>query len=927
MKRILMMLFAMVALNLHSQTAELSFSLNAGDWKGSPRAEMSFYLTASGTKVQGLALTGPGKWRLESKFTAGKAQNMAIHFHAAESGSMSIGAKSGNREFLSIVDFSPGEQLKIIPFGIFTKQGAGLSRERLDEVSIELKSNGKIIVSWAGFSDKLYPAPGRNLWMMNEISHITPVATAMPLYAIVSDIKCRDAAAAMQKWLLELSGINLPVKLDGEKISEGLNNVILIGKDAVIKSGMLKLDELKRQGFSGFIVKICNSSLGIAGESVQGTNYGIYKFLEKQGLKFFAADVFSKKSTAKNILTAVDFSGRPFFDGRRKTGPYCIYGENAANTLGDPRQSGIDAVYPCDETLWLDHTAAFLVPKKIYIKGHPEYYILRGDGKRMPEDIQDVRLMLCQSSKEGIKIAAERALKWIASQNDRKFFVIQQGDDMEMCICPDCQANRSKGWNESDLLINWINSIARIVAKKYPDKYLVCYAYVNTQPAPHMLSPEKNVLVLYCPWPTKLSAPDGFRAFDAPENIIAGKQLRDWIAIAGAANLGLYDYNGGEVLTLRGMANRVKWCAGNGMKGGFWYCGQNQTFEKLFVYVNSQLNWDPFQDTSALEKEFISVYYGQAAPVMMKIIESVYDRLDADDRNKGRIPCPEFFSKEFTVQLLAWFDEVLKIANDGLKAEIAQDQYNIIINGICSLSPVGRSDVTVEQFDTFCLLLKKYISMELEKYKHGFEVAKNNGKPAPDFKRISDFIWQNTNVKIDWKEIKSGQVPPLLLELEQRPNETIRKYQITSFVEKLPDGSLLIPAMAFKGGEGPAYYKWKCEGKIAVWVRGAMTERCKMQAEFKLDQAPNAVGSWIEIEGQDSDKLSCPAAPVRITCNKRIIFEGANNFVKHGWSVRKFKLEPGILRQGDNQIVIENLANSDSQTGHWFMISKAMVGN
>ena len=82
-----------------------------------------------------------------------------------------------------------------------------------------------------------------------------------------------------------------------------------------------------------------------------------------------------------------------------------------------------------------------------------------------------------------------------------------------------------------------------------------------------------------------------------------------------------------------------------------------------------------------------------------------------------------------------------------------------------------------------------------------YEVAKNNGKPAPDFKRISDFIWQNTNVKIDWKEIKSGQVPPLLLELEQRPNETIRKYQITSFVEKLPDGSLLIPAMAFKGGE------------------------------------------------------------------------------------------------------------------------------
>lgn len=923
MKRILMMLFSLIAFSLHSQTPELSLNLNADEWKGSRRAENSFYLTASGTKVNGLALAGTGMWQLDAKVNAGNAQCAAIRFYALEHGTITIGFKSVDGEFRSSIPFVPGEQIKIVPLGTFSRQGASLSWERLSAVNIELNSKEKIIVSWAGFSGSINFIPDKNLWMLKEVSPLMPVATGWPLYAIVSDQGCLDAAETVQRWLQEISGIKLPVNSSGEKVDPDLHNVILIGKDFSLKSGMINMEELKSRGYSGFVVKNRNCSLIIAGASTQGTYYGIYKFLEKQGLKFFAADVYVKKRPEGNTLSAVEFSGQPFFNGRRKSGPYCIYGEN--NVIGDPKTAGIDDVYPCDKTLWLDHTAAFLVPKKIYLKDHPEYFILRGDGRRLPEDTLDVRLMLCQSSHSGIKTAAERALKWIAKQSDKQFFVIQQGDDMEKCICSDCQANRRKGWNESDLLLNWINGIARIVADKYPDKYLLCYAYVNTQTAPNVLVAEKNVQVLYCPWPTKLSAPDGFRDFDAAENIIAGKQIGDWIEKNGPANLGIYDYNGGEVLTLRGMTNRVKWCARNGMKGGFWYCGQNQTFEKLFVYVNTQLNWDPFQDTSVLEKEFIRAYYGHAAPLMGKIITSIYDRLDADDRNNGRIPCPEFFSSEFTVQLLAWFDDALKIAPAGRKAEIAKDQYNIIINGINSLRPVNRKGVTAEQFDTFCLLLKKYISIELDQYKIEHELSKKNMEPAFRLKKIADFVWENTNVKIDWKDIKPGEVPQLLLALEQRPKETIRKYQITEFVERLSDGSLLIPAMAFKGGEGPMYYQWKCEGKMAVWVRGTMTERFRMQAEFKLEKEPSADGLWIEIEGQDSDKLSCAPTPIRITINKKTIFDGPNEFVKNGWSMRKFKIDPGILKQGENRIEIENLASSDSQTEHWFMISQIRV--
>ncbi|MHC4873463.1 MAG: DUF4838 domain-containing protein, partial [Planctomycetota bacterium] len=470
-----------------------------------------------------------------------------------------------------------------------------------------------------------------------DIAMIENDGSTLPVKAIIdrSDYPARieKAGSILQKYLNELFSVKLPVnpaKLSGSKVSS-----IIVGKKAAIASGYISEKELQEQGFNGFIIKTINGSFIIAGDSIQGTIYGAYKFLEKQGLKFYDRNCFIKKPANKNGLIPLQLSDKPFFEGKRITAPFCIYGDSSSGfSLGDPRIAGIDKEYPCDRTLWIDHTAAFLVPKKLYLKSNPEYYILRGDGKRLPADTTDVRLMLCQTNKGGIKIAVKRALAWIEKQKDRKYFVIQQGDDMEACMCKNCNARRKEGWNESDLMLNWVNSIAAGIAKKYPDKRLLCYAYVSTQLPPNKLKLAGNVQLLYAPWPNKISAPDGFHDFDSPENIIAHDEIKGWIKQCGAENLGLYDYNSGHVLTLRGMADRVKWCAENGMKGGLWYCGTPKIFQKLFLYVHSQLNWDPHQDTTKLERDFIHAYYGKAAPAMEKIISSIYNRLDDDKNNK-----------------------------------------------------------------------------------------------------------------------------------------------------------------------------------------------------------------------------------------------------------------------------------------------------
>lgn len=885
---------------------------------------------ASGVTVSGMRIDEKRGFEKSGAMDISAQDKISLRFYAAEKTECSVLFKSGKGEFKKVFKSSTGEQIVILPKGVFERTQGCSGWSKIEKIEFKiLKKGASLLLSGIAALPKSQVLPQKGLFLYKEITMTNPIGYAWPLYAIVDEEKypkkgMENAGRTLQKYLEEMYGSKLPLNPRSFEMKKGASNIIFVGKKASLKSGAIDESTLKKQGFSGLVVRVKNGSLAIAGDSLQGTIYGVYRFLEKQGLKFYARGCFSKNPRIPGAIKAMEFEDKPFFEGKRCSAPFCIYGDSSSGfSLGDPRIAGIDEKYLCDRSLWIDHTAAFLVPKKLYMKEHPEYYILRGDGKRLKSDTPDVRLMLCQTNPGGIKVAAERALKWIEKQKDRKYFVIQQGDDMEACMCETCKAMRKKGFNESDLMLYWVNSIAKEIAKKYPDKRLLCYAYVSTQPPPNKLKLEYNVQLLYCPWPTKISAPNGFRDFDAPENVIAHDEIIGWIKQCGPENLGIYDYNAMVVLSLKGMADRVKWCARNGMKGGFWYCGQNQTFHDLFAYVHSQLNWDPFQDTSKLMRDFIRNYYGKAAPAMMEIIFGIYNRLDSDDKNNGRIPAREFFDKNFVEKTLALFAKAIKLAPEKIKPGIEKDEMNFLINGIYSLKIAGREDIPKEELESFGLLLSKYIKLALAEHNAAVECAKKRGKTPPGFGKIINCVWKLANVKIDSENLKDGEIPPRLLELQKNPVETIRKYRVTDFTKKLPNG-IKLPAMAFSGAVGPMYYEWKCEGKVAAWVRGSMTDVSVMSAKFRLEKAPEGA-AILTIEGQDSDKLWCPPVPIQILLNGNPIFEGPNGFVKHGWSKREFKIPAGLLRKGGNELEIRNLTNSDSRVAHWFMLSYAEI--
>ncbi len=836
--------------------------------------------------------------------------------------------RSGTGSFQRAFDLTPGEQFVIIPTSAFARVDEPAGWGDITDANLSLaEATASVTVLELNATAEGAELPPDQLCLVAPISPLRQVAAAWPLRAILDlstyPERVENAGRTLSENLKILTGKQLPVNPKGLAPSPGSRNVILIGAEAVTKAGLVTEAELDAQGFNGLVVKSHDSCLAIAGQSVQGTNYGVYKLLERQGLKYVAAGVYAADAVRPGHLIVANFVDKPFFRGKRITTSYCIYGDSSSTfALADPRTSNIDKEYPCDKTLWIDHTAAFLVPKTIYLADHPEYYVQKPDGSCLvTPETPDVRVLVCPTNPGGIQVAAQRLLSWIKAQADRHLFVVQQGDSMDPCYCPTCRHKREQeGWNESDLMLNWTNAIARQVLDTYPDKRLLCYAYVDTQPAPRVLKPEPNVQVLYCPWPTAISAPNGFRDFDAPENAVAGQQLRDWLDVAGE-NLGDYDYNSGFVLSHRGMAARIKWLARHHARAGFWYSGVNHTFQPMFEYVHSQLNWDPFQDTGQLEREFIRTYYGDNAPLVEELVSSIYNRLEAV-KCVARVPPPDYFATDFVDHILALFDEAISRESGRRQTELQHDKANFLLNGLLALQPAGH-EIDDDELRRFGSMLKPYLAGKLEEIRL---TAERQKKPLTEasYQPLSEQIWNWTRVEVPASPAGEDAVPQRLQEMLESPFETIRSYRITRFDKPLPGGGVLIPAMSFSGACGPTWYKWKCEGKVAAWVRGAMTDVSTMAADFTLEAQPQG-RAVLELDGQDSDSLWAPPAPIRISINGTEVFSGVPGFVKCGWARRQFQLPAGLLQQGENRLTIHNLVNSDSPRVHWVMISEASI--
>jgi len=907
-------------------------------WEGVPLPTPSVYSPVVGKSRRALRFAGAGESVLPVQVNLKKAQTIAVRLFTSGEMELSLRMKSGPGQFRASFAVGPGEQVVLLPTAVFGRSENPVGWEKIEGMAITFPPAVErapidllaIQALPAGAS-----VAGEEIFLLREVSRLHKIGRAWPVYAILSQTDyipqtypqrwgriVAKAPAILQECLQEMFGATLPVNPEGVKIVRGMKNVILLGEKAALTAGAVTAEELSDQGYFGFIIRADDGLVAIAGETRHGDNYGAYRYLEQQGCRFYSHQPLIRHIPTKKKRTLKVWAGKdkPFFECPQLSAPYFWPGiDSARGNAGRTKEAQDKSLFPNGMPIRREHTAGFLVPTAIYYDEHPEYYALLGNGKRMPKNVGPFRTRVCTTHPDVLKISAERTLKWIEQQPEYKFFAVDQGDDWEWCQCERCKAMEYEKGNASDRMLYWVNHVAREVAKKYPDKIIYCSAYGPTQPAPVKLVPEKNVHILYAAWPDENSAPNQFRDFDAAENYLARHQLMGWLKVA-PGRIGLYDYHAWGRYTLNGMAHRTLWAARHGMRHGFWHSGVNVSFRHLFNYVAGRLQWDPFQDVGRLKGEFIRAYYGKGAPVMEKIIDGIYDRIEYGDYNWGGVPPADFFTREFTEDILALFDRANEILKGGLGA--SSDRNWFVSNGIGATRP-GQREVPEERLEVFGLLLKDYLARWATNYEKAVAKAREEKKAIPRLGGIAGKLWSWARIRVEPAE-KEGQVPAVIRELIADPVSAIKRHRVTLFVEKIP-GGLRIRPDAFVGGGVYIKYGWKCEPKPAALVRGTRTGLSRMEARFNIDDEPPARGGVLDIEGQACDKLWAPPVPVQTLLNGEKIFEGPNGFVKLGWSRREFTIPAGILRKGENVLEIRNLSYSDSVVSHWFMLSEVRV--
>jgi|GEM_PF-2171109 len=850
-------------------------------------------------------------------------RGLTVQLVASAPCTMIVRLRSGDGFFRRRVALTAGEQVIYLPYRSLERTAGVGSWGKVDALEFVVESFAQALtldMLDVRVNTAEYMFPGDLTYLYQPITSLNPVVRSWPMYAILGNEKIpprtENPFHTLQRNLKKLTGRSLPVNPEGIEATPGVTNVILVGAQAAVGASAISESDLTSQGFDGFVIRAKEGLISIAGSTRHGTTYGVYRFLEEQGVRYYENKVQIKPTGRLSQLRTYEIADKPFFDSKRIGGRHSAFAD-PVDKIGDPmkwvKEKGEAELF--DGTAWIDHTAAYLVPKHLYYDQNPEYYALRADGTYLPKETTDVRLMISTSHHDVHRISAQRALDWIDSQSDRRYFVISQADDHEWCQSPRSLAMVYEEGNHSDVMLLWVNAVAREVTKKHPDKILICFAYGPTQPAPILVRPEKNVHVFYAAWPNATSAPCGIRDYDAPENIVAATEIRDWLRVA-PGQIGLYEYNMSGY-TLYGMAWKVKWAARHGIRG-FWYCGASPSFRPLFRYVHSRLNWDPFQDVTVLKNDFITNYYGSAAPMVLEAFDTIYDRLqygDYDGRMHGRPPA-DFYEPAMLRRLLECLDTAIEREPkiDSLKIT----RKRLIEYCLYATRP-SEGESNPDQLESFGISLQRYLTDWLAEHQATIDQIQAGGTVPPEYDALAGLIWHWTRVRIDTK----NGFDPVIQALIDDPVAAIRSRMVTDFLQKLPDGYQL-PAMAFTGGRFWRQYDWKCEPRDAVAVYGTMTDLFSAKAAINLDSQPsdNAV---LIIDGQDSDKSWCAPAYMQITINGVVVYDALNPFPKMGWSSHEIKLPAGVLKQGENTIELRNQTSSDSLTSHWYMVSDLKI--
>jgi hypothetical protein len=411
----------------------------------------------------------------------------------------------------------------------------------------------------------------------------------------------KQAAQQLQKYLSKFAVKTIPISEEGKTT---VNYGIYLGETEFAKTNGINFNQLPE---AGFVQKSINDHLIIAGGAKKGLVFGVYNLLEELGFRKYAAEDAANPKAKSVELPKVESTNEPLIKYRTTS-----YSDMADQEYSDWHKLSSRA----DWGLFV-HTFNTLVPQQKYAKSNPEYYSFI-DGKRHPGT------QLCLSNPEVLKVLVESLKNKIEEKPSATYWSVSQDDNDRYCQCEGCKALNEKYGNvPSGSIIYFVNQ----VAKEFPNKIISTLAYWYTRKAPKNIEIESNVNIMLCNIESSRQAPV-YVTDPAFSN-----DLRDWGALS--KDILIWDYNVQFTNYISPFPNlytikpNIKFYTDNQVRGLFMQANNEIAGEMALLrsYLISKLMWNPDADDKAIINEFLTGYFGTAAPFIASYIDKMQESL------------------------------------------------------------------------------------------------------------------------------------------------------------------------------------------------------------------------------------------------------------------------------------------------------------
>jgi hypothetical protein len=441
------------------------------------------------------------------------------------------------------------------------------------------------------------------------------------------------AAAELQHFLKEISGAELPVAADTEAMGE---HEILVGDSEHLRRLNQAID-WQALGNEGFVMRTFGGHLILAGGRLRGSMYAVYSFLEDVlGCRWFTAKVSRIPKMQRVEVGPLNITHVPVLEYRE---PFWVEGFDADWAARNRMNSSAARL---DETrggkvtyVGFVHTFYPLLPPEKYFKEHPEYYS-EINGKRTADHAQ-----LCLTNREVLRLVAEHVKQWLRENPQAQIVSVSQNDWGGWCECANCKALDDREGSHAGTVLNFVNQVAEIVEKEFPNAAVDTLAYQYTRKPPKTIRPRPNVIVRLCSIECCFSHP----LAACPENRTFKQDLEGWSKVAKRLYVWDYTTNFSHYImphpNLRVLKPNIQLYVKNNVRGifeqGNYQGGGGGEFSTLRAYMLAKFLWNPEYDERQAMREFLEGFYGKAARPIERYIKLMHDKVEKD-----RIHCRIF---------------------------------------------------------------------------------------------------------------------------------------------------------------------------------------------------------------------------------------------------------------------------------------------